>query len=194
MVPTLRGRPHAELTGTLINSERVYQGRIVSLRIDDVRLPNGKLTKREVVEHRGAVALVALLPGPKVILVRQWRHAVGEALLEIPAGTLEQGEEPLECARRELAEETGYDPGRIEPLVDFYSSPGFTTERLHVFLARDLRPARASPDEDEFIQLLLVDWNDALAMCHDGRIKDAKTIAGILAADRRVRAGIGEGE
>ena len=183
---------HNGLAETTIASERVYDGRVVGLRVDEVRLPDGTSTKREVVEHRGAVAIVGLLPGPQVVLVRQWRHPVGKALLEIPAGKLEAGEHPLECAHRELMEEAGYRAGTLEPLATFYSSPGFTDELLHAFLATDLQLAGEAADPDEFIQLVPMDWGEAVSMCEDGRIMDAKTILSILAADRRIN-GASEG-
>jgi len=173
-----------DLTETTLNSKRIYEGRIVCLRVDDVAMPGGRTAKREVVEHSGAVAMVALLPGPQVILVRQFRYPAAQELLEIPAGTLEENEEPVECARRELMEETGYAAGEMAHLVSFYTTPGFATEKLHVFLATDLSPASAEADEDEEIETSTVGWAEAIAMCLDGRICDAKTIAGILAADR----------
>ncbi len=172
-----------DLTETLTGTRRVFEGRVVNLRVDEIALPDGRPATREVVEHRGAVALVALLPEEHVLLVRQWRHCAGEALIEVPAGTLNAHETPVACAHRELIEETGYRAGRLDELVAFYSAPGFTTEKLHVFLARDLTPASAAADEDEIIRPLAVAWDVALAMCHDGRIRDAKTIAGILVAD-----------
>lgn len=167
---------------TPIASERVYEGRVVCLRIDDVALPSGRQSKREVVEHEAAVAIVPLLPGDRVLLVRQWRHAVGQELLEIPAGMLEPGEDPVEGARRELAEETGHAAGQIRPIASFYTSPGFTNEMLHLFVASDLRAASAAPDEDEAIERVAIAWDEALAMCQDGRIRDGKTLFGLLAA------------
>lgn len=171
----------AEIT---LRTERVYDGRAVSLRVDAVRLPDGSEAKREVVEHPGAVALVALSDHGEVLLVRQWRHAAGQALLEIPAGTLEPGEAPIDCAGRELIEETGFRAGQIEPLTTFFTTPGFTQEKMHVFVARDLEPAQAEADADEFIAVVPLPWDDALRACRDGRIADGKTIAGILLADR----------
>jgi ADP-ribose pyrophosphatase len=167
-----------------IASERVFEGRVVALRVDDVRLPNGRETKREVVEHKGAVAIVPLLPGNRVVLIRQWRYAVEEELLEIPAGTLEPGEEPLACAHRELAEETGYRAARLEPIASFYTSPGFTNERLHLFLATGLEPAAIASDEDELIEVVTIPWTEAMAMCADGRIVDGKTLFGLVAVKR----------
>jgi ADP-ribose pyrophosphatase len=170
---------------TALSSTRVYDGRVVHLRVDEVRTAGG-VSRREVIEHPGAVAVVAVQPGPQVLLLRQWRYCAGAWLFEIPAGTLEAGEEPAACARRELIEETGYAAARLEPLVAFYSTPGFTTEFMHVFLATDLHPAQADQDEDELIEVAPVAWDEAVAMCLDGRIKDAKTIAGILAADAKM--------
>lgn len=180
--------PHHDLRETPLRSERVFKGRIVNLRVDEVRLPTGATARREVVEHRGAVALVAVLPGPSVILVRQWRHAIGGELLEIPAGTLDEGEDPLDCARRELAEETGYTAENIDPVASFWSAPGFLTERMHVFLATGLSAAAGEADKDEIIRTHVVPWDEAVAMCLDGHIEDAKTIAGILACRGRVDA------
>lgn len=179
---------HHDLAETPVRSERIFEGRIVNLRVDEVRLPTGATARREVVEHPGAVALVAALPGPSVMLVWQWRHAVGEALLEIPAGTLDADEDPLDCARRELAEETGHAAANIEPVASFWSAPGFLTERMNVFLATGLTEAAGEMDEDEIIRTQVVPWDEAVAMCLDGRIRDAKTIAGILACRGRVDA------
>lgn len=165
-------------------SRRVFEGRAVALRVDDVRLPNGRETKREVVEHKGAVAVVPLLPDGRVALIRQWRHAVGEELLEIPAGTLEPGEDPVECAHRELAEETGYKAGRLEPIASFYTSPGFTNERLHLFVATGLKRAETALEKDELIETVAVPWDEAVAMCTDGRIVDGKTLFGLVMAER----------
>lgn len=176
-----------DLRELITGSQRIYEGRVIGLRVDEVRLPDGTPARREVVEHRGAVAIVPLLPGPTVALVRQWRHAVGRALVELPAGTLDRSEDPLQCARRELAEEVGLTAERLEPLISICSAPGFLEEVVHVFLARDLQPAPGNTDEDERIQPLQVDWNEAVAMCLDGRIADAKSVAGILAADRMMR-------
>ncbi len=176
-----------DLSETQVSSQRVFQGRIISLRVDEARLSNGQRARREVVDHPGAVAIVALLEGDRVLLVRQWRYAAGEELLEIPAGALKPGESPVDCARRELVEETGHAAGSMEPLVTVYSAPGFTTERMHLFVARDLTPASAAADEDEIIEPLAVPWDEAVAMCLDGRIRDAKSVAGILAVAERRR-------
>ncbi len=165
-----------------IASQRLYEGRIVNLRVDTVRLEDGRITEREIVEHRGAVAVVALDEGDNVLLVRQFRKPAERELLEIPAGTLEVGEEPASCARRELAEETGYRAGHLEPIGGFYSSPGFCTEYIHLYLATDLSPSRARPEYDEAIELIRVPFSEALKMIGRGEIHDAKTMVGLLSA------------
>ena len=171
----------------VLSSELVYSGRVVKLRVDEVRLPNGRVAKREVVDHRGAVALVALDSDGNCLLVRQYRSAVGSVLLEIPAGTLEPGEDPADCARRELAEETGYRPGRLVEILGFYSAPGFCTEYLRVYLATDLVAQRAEADADEDIELVRLPLADCVELIRSGEIRDAKSIVGLLA----VQAGWG---
>jgi ADP-ribose pyrophosphatase len=171
----------------VLSSEVVYSGRVVKLRVDKVRLPNGREATREVVDHRGAVALVALDADGNCLLVRQYRSAVGQVLLEIPAGTLEAGEDPAVCAARELAEETGYRPGKLVELVGFYSAPGFCTEHLWLYLATDLVEQRAEADADEDIELLRAPLRECVELIRTGEIRDAKSIAGLLA----VQAGLG---
>lgn len=169
-------------------SRRVFSGRVVGLRVDRVRLPGGLETEREVVEHRGAAAVVPLTEGGEVLLVRQFRYAVGEPLLEIPAGTLEPGEAPLACAVRELAEEAGVQAAQWDPLAVLYPSPGVLTEAMHIFLATGLSPmpGRAAPDEDLAVERLPLE--EALARVERGEIRDAKSVAGLLLAARRRRA------
>jgi len=171
----------------VFESREVFAGRIVKLRVDFVALPNGKTVEREVVEHRGAVAMVVLDDQDQVLLVRQHRPAVGEDLLELPAGTLEVDETPEACAKRELAEELGMAASRWTPLAQCYSSPGFCTELLHLYLAEGLTPAQGQPDEDEAITVERLPLAEARARVADGTIRDAKTIAGLLlvALERR---------
>ena len=163
-----------------VESREMFAGRIVKLRVDSVALPNGKTVEREVVEHRGAVAMVVLDDQDQVLLVRQHRPAVGEDLLELPAGTLEVGETPNACAKRELAEELGMAASRWTPLAQCYSSPGFCTELLHLYLAEGLTSAQGQPDEDEAITVERLPLAEARARVTDGTIRDAKTIAGLL--------------
>jgi ADP-ribose pyrophosphatase len=166
----------------VLGSRRGFDGKRVRVRVDEVRLPSGRETVREVVEHPGAVAVVAVTEDGRLLLIRQFHHAIGRALLGIPAGTLEPDEPPIETARRELIEETGYAAGGLSELVAFYPSPGYTDERLIVFLAEGCRPTGAGPNPDELIDLVpvpLSDVPDLLAAGTD-RIEEAKTLIGLL--------------
>ena len=171
---------------TLVDRVELARGKLLQLRLDTVADAAGDRHLREVVVHRGGVAVVAVTDEGKVLMVRQYRHAVGEVLLEIPAGTLDPRgdgtEPPDEAARRELAEETGYEAASWRKLGLFYTAPGFTTEAMHLYLARDLRPidGYVGPEADERLQLesLPVDW--ALRLAEDGEIRDAKTLVGLF--------------
>jgi ADP-ribose pyrophosphatase len=163
-----------------VASQRVYEGRLINLRIDTIRLENGRLVKREIVEHPGAVAIVALDEDDSVILVRQFRKAAERELLEIPAGTLEAGEEPMACAHRELKEETGYRAERLEPIGSFYPSPGYCTECIRLYLATGLQKGQSAPEGDELIRTTKVPLSEIPAMVSRGEICDGKTIAGLL--------------
>jgi len=165
-----------------LHSRLVFEGKVVNLRVDTVRIPSGREATREVVEHRGAVAMVPLLDDGRVVLVRQFRQAVGEVLLEIPAGTLNAGEEPDECARRELREEIRYEPAKLEEMFASYLAPGYSSEMLHVFLATELTPAEGETDEDETVEVEILPLDKAVEMIRTGEIKDAKTICGLLLA------------
>lgn len=167
-------------TERTLHSRLVYEGRLIRLRVDEVALPSGRRTVREVVEARGAVGIVALDDEGRVLLVRQYRRPARGELWEIPAGTLEPGEDPADCARRELAEETGFTAEEIVPLAAFYTSPGFCDEWMHLFLARGLCEGSQSPEDDESIRVARVPLAEALAMIRAGDICDAKTIAGLL--------------
>ena len=169
-----------------LRTERVYSGRIVKLDVLDVRLPDGKEARREIIQHPGAVALVALDAEQQVLLVRQYRTAADKILLEIPAGTLHPGEAPLVCAERELQEETGFRPGKLEPLGGIYAAPGYTTEFIHLFHATELSESRLAMDDDEFIELERVPLAEALAMIEQGVIADGKSVAGLLRVARHL--------
>jgi len=166
---------------TALHSDLLYQGKILNLRRDVVRLANGRQASREVVEHVDSVAAVPLLDDGRVVLVQQWRYPVERALLEIPAGIIDPGEQPAEAMRRELTEETGYATGRFELVFSVYLAPGYSQELIHIFLAQDLQPAEAAPDDDEIIQVKKVPFEDAVAACRRGELTDAKTVAGLLA-------------
>jgi ADP-ribose pyrophosphatase len=171
----------------LISSRCVYEGRLVNLRVDQVRLPSGRETEREIVEHAGAVGVVALDERNDVVLVRQYRSALGRPLLEIPAGTLAEGESPRACAFRELEEETGYSADQAEELYAFYSSPGFSNERIWLFLATGLMAGHQDLETDEVIEVVKLALTEALEMVEAGEICDGKSILGLLAAGSRVR-------
>lgn len=172
----------------MLSSRRVYDGRIINLRVDTVALKDGNTCTREVVEYAGAVAIVPLNDKGELLLVRQFRYAVGKTLLEIPAGKIEPGEDHTASARRELLEETGYEAKNIEPLISFFTTPGFTNEQIHVFLATGLTLKNQNLDDDEFIDVELVPFESALDLIATGKICDAKSVAGILAFNYLKRA------
>lgn len=163
-----------------LESRSVFQGKMINLRVDHVRLPNGETASREVVEHPGAVALIAVNPEGEMVLVRQFRQPTQEAMIEIPAGKLQKGEDPLECAHRELEEETGYTAGRMQLLTQYYTTPGFCDEKMFLYYASDLKAGGISPDEDEFLEVVHLPLETARRMVYQGEIKDAKTIIGVL--------------
>ncbi|MBP2653772.1 MAG: hydrolase [Firmicutes bacterium] len=169
-------------TEKLIEKQPVLEGRVLNVRVDRVLLPNGKEATREVVEHPGAVAVVPILDGSHVLMVRQYRYPVGKMLLEIPAGKLDIGEKPEDCARRELEEETGYVAGSLEKLTAIYTAPGFSNEIIHIYLAQNLCKTVQKLDDDEFLTVEKYSWPEIKEMLADGAIQDAKTIAGLLLA------------
>lgn len=164
----------------------LFQGRVFRLSRNDVILPNGRRTTLDVIEHPGAVVIVPFFENGDVLLIKQFRFAARDVILELPAGTLEPGERPLSCARRELIEETGYGASRWMKLTAFYSAPGFCTEMLHAFRAEGLRPATGEQDPDECISTVRVPVAEAIEMTRNGKIRDAKSIAGIHLAWERV--------
>lgn len=168
-----------------VRSTRIYEGEVISLRVDEIELAPGRLARREVVEHRGAVAAVPLTPEGEVLLVRQFRLAAGRNLLEIPAGTLEPGEDIAAALQRELAEEIGMRANEVEHLCSFFPSPGFLTEEVHVFLARDLQPHRL-PKEEEDLVVVQLPFREAAARMAQGEIRDAKSIIGLLQVAARL--------
>jgi len=170
-----------------VSSKRAYTGHVISLDVDTVRFPDGSQGELEMVRHPGASAIVPFLsdpagPDPQLMLIRQYRYAALDYLYEIPAGRLESGEAPAVCAERELREETGCTAGVLEQMHTMYTTPGFTDEKIHLFLAYDLTRGPAQREADEFITVEVVALSQALEMIQDGRIKDAKTALGILFA------------
>jgi ADP-ribose pyrophosphatase len=163
-----------------LSSRRLFEGRALKLRVDTVRLPDGRETTREIVEHDNCVAVVAI-EGDNVLLVRQFRKPVEKELLEIPAGGIDPGESPEEAVRREMREETGFLPRKVQRLGGFYSSPGFCTEYLHLYLARDLVAKPLKAEDTENITLVRVALSGIPGLISSGAIEDAKSIAGLLA-------------
>ena len=157
----------------------LFKGRILSLHLDKIKLPDGSVAKREVIEHGGGVAILAIYEGD-VLMVRQYRHPAGQHLLELPAGKLEKGEDPDRCAIRELEEETGYRPQSVTKLGCFYPTPGYVSEILHLYLADGLVPTKQNLDPGEFLDVVTMPLEDALTACFDGRIVDAKTALALL--------------
>jgi ADP-ribose pyrophosphatase len=163
----------------VLSSTIIYSGRAVRLRFDKVRLPNGRETSRDIIEHPGSVGILPLLPGGRILLIRQYRHPIRQTIWEIPAGTMEQGETPIECARRELEEETGYRARNLRLFFECYLAPGYSAELMRLFLARGLRPTERRLDEDEIISVEPVPSKRAFRMIKSGQIRDAKTIAAL---------------
>jgi ADP-ribose pyrophosphatase len=162
-----------------IKTRSVYSGKLLMLHVDTVRLPNGRETTKEIVEHPGAVAIVPILDNGKLLVVEQYRTAVRRRMMEIPAGTLEAGEAPLACAKRELIEETGYAAGRFTRLFSCYLAPGYSTEKIHFFLATQVVPTKATPADDELITVEAMHLDKALKAVERGKIQDAKTISAL---------------
>lgn len=187
--PPLPGASGIVYTQVMGEVRDIYRGRIVHLTSEEVRLPNGHAMTLEIVRHPGAAAVAALDADDRVTLLRQYRHAVGGYLWEVPAGVLDPGESPLECARRELAEEAGLQAERFESAGSVVTCPGFCDEVIHLFVASGLTPVARRPDADEVIDdVRAVPLADALAMIAAGEIRDAKTIAALSQAELRRRA------
>jgi ADP-ribose pyrophosphatase len=167
------------------NIRNVFRGRVLTLNLEQVRLPNGQVAELEIAHHPGGAAVVAIDAERRVCLLRQFRHAAGGWLSELPAGKLDGGEPPLECARRELAEEAGVSARRWEKLGEFFSSPGVLTEVIHIFLAQDLAPVDAAPEDHEVLEATWVPLRDAVDLAASGRLHDAKSLIGLLWARER---------
>ena len=174
--------PDEVMKETKLTSKTVFEGRVIQVRVDSVRLANGREAVREVADHAPAVVIAPIDSDGSVVLVRQYRYPVEEALLEAPAGIVEPGEEPDDCAQRELQEETGYRADDMRPLAGFWTSPGFCSEYMYAYVARDLVPSKLEADYDEDIAVERVPLSEVPEMIRDGRIRDAKTIAVLLMA------------
>lgn len=165
-----------------VHTESIYKGKVISLQVDDVSLPDGNTSKRELIKHPGAVAIIPITPEGKMVFVEQYRKTLERSVVEIPAGKLEPGENPDETAKRELEEETGYTTESLEFVTSFSTSPGFADEIVHLYLAKDLKQAenRLDGDDDEFVELIEASLQEAEAMEKEQRIWDAKTAYALL--------------
>jgi ADP-ribose pyrophosphatase len=170
-----------------LSTNRPWTGRRIAVRVDEIERSDGHRTTREIVEHPGAVAMLAW-DGDRLAMVRQWRHATGQVLLEIPAGTLEPDEPPAETARRELAEEVGLAAASWVTGPQFFTAPGFCDELMHLYLATDLREAPGQSDADELLEPMWMTLDEAFAAVDDGRIRDAKSMVGVEWLARRLRS------
>jgi ADP-ribose pyrophosphatase len=172
-----------------IDRREIYRGRAIRLTLEEVTLPNGNRTALEVVRHPGAAAVVPFVTADEILIVRQYRHAAGGYLLEVPAGKLDHGEPPEDCARRETDEEVGHLPGRLERLGAILTTPGFSDEVIHLFAAYDLVPTALRHERDEVMSVERVRFEEALALVERGEIRDAKSVCALLLAARRRTAG-----
>lgn len=170
----------------VLTTQQIFSGRVVTLNLHTVKLPDGNEAQREIIQHSGAVAVVALDAEQNVLLVRQFRLGANKMMLEIPAGTLEPGEVPEDCASRELREETGYRPLVLESVGGLYAAPGYTTEYVYLYFADSLEEAPMAPDADEFLEVVRLPIRDALALVDKGEINDSKTVVGLLRVARRL--------
>ncbi|MGH9800837.1 MAG: NUDIX hydrolase [Blastocatellia bacterium] len=170
----------------LIESEQIFKGVVFAVERDKLREESGFEITREVVRHPGGAGCLPLFADGRVALVKQYRHPAGRELLEIPAGKIEAGETPMESAGRELEQEIGFRAARIEPLADFYSTPGFCEERLYVYLATELTPVEQNLDHDEFVEIVYLPLVEAVAMAARNQFEDSKTIIALLLAAQRV--------
>lgn len=167
-------------TEITVKSEKIFEGKILNLRVDTVELENKKYAKREIIDHKSACAIIAVNQKDEILLVKQYRKAIEEFIYELPAGLINIAEEPIECAFRELKEETGYEAKNMEQIYEFYTSPGFTNEKVYLFMASDLIQTSTNFDEDECIETIAVGTDEIKKMIETNKINDAKTLIGLL--------------
>ncbi len=177
------------MTVIINSSEKLYEGRVFELVRENISLPNGARIDIDILKHPGAAAIVALTEKNEVVLIRQYRHAVGDFMWEIPAGTLDSEEGHLTCAGRELEEETGYRADRMRKIGEIVPVPGYSDERIHVYLASGLSKGDARPEQDELLSVHVAPFEDALEMIHKGEIFDGKTVFGLLKTKMLIEKG-----
>ena len=178
-MPQEKEKTLEELQEVCVKENRVFDGKILSVRSDDVRTPSGHIAKREVVEHKAAVGMIALTERKTVLLVRQYRYAVNEIMLEVCAGLIEAGEDPVQAAEREMQEELGVKAKTLQRVGEFYASPGFCTEMFTLFLATGLEKSSLPQDEDENVSVIELALSDIPKMIREGKIRDSKTFAAL---------------
>lgn len=171
----------------LISSTPIYSGRLFDLEVDELEMPDGAIARREMVVHPGAVAMLAFDEDERLLMVTQYRHGARRRMLELPAGGLEEGEDPVECAVREMQEEVGFRPGVVESFGGFFVASSYTTEYIRFFICRELTPATLEADDDEDIEVVRLTLDETLEAIDSGEILDAKTIIGVLRWERSYR-------
>ena len=174
----------SKLKETPKSSEKIFSGRLIDLYFDHIELPNGKSSTREWIKHPGAVCIIPILPNGNLCLIRQYRYGPRAEFIEIPAGKLDVGEDPLVCAERELEEEIGYIAGKLTFLTNIHPAIGFSNEKMWVYLAEDLILSKQSLDQDEFLELYPIPLKKAIDLIYEGKITDVKTVIGILWLDK----------
>jgi ADP-ribose pyrophosphatase len=175
----------ANLTEKTQTKKLIYRGNFLECYVDQVILPNGKLTSREYLHHPGAIAAIPVLDNGEIVLVKQFRYPTGKILLEIPAGKLEAGENPEDCVRRELAEEIGYQPEQVIHLTSVWTTPGFTDEIIHLYLAKGLKPLQLEPDNDEFLEVVTMSKDELLKQLDTDPVIDGKTALALMIVELR---------
>ena len=174
----------SKLKESQLSTEQIYKGTLLDVRRDEVSLPNGKTSAREWIKHPGAACIIPVLPDGKIALIKQYRYPVQAEMIELPAGKLDPGEDPENCARRELEEEIGYIAGKLTFVCNIHPAIGFASEKMWIYLAEDLVKTTENTDHDEFLEIMSIDLTETVKMVWAGKITDVKTIIGILWGER----------